>query len=100
MHNQPHIQEIPSFRPMQVLWTVRPLCSCYRTDFAGVISSYLPQTHLSAVGVEEQVAVAVGEAAFKEGVAGVAHPGDLEAFLRDRMWTPAQQKAREQPSKI
>ncbi len=49
---------------------------------------------------KRQVAAAVGEEAFKESVAGIAHPGDLEAFLRDRMWTPAQQKAREQPSKI
>lgn len=49
---------------------------------------------------KRQVAAAVGQEAFKEGVAGIAQPGDLEAFLRDRMWTPAQQKAREQSSKI
>lgn len=39
------------------------------------------------VGV--QVATAVAEEAFAEGVAGIAKPGDIEAYLADRMWVPS-----------
>ncbi len=43
-----------------------------------------------------QVAVAVAEDAFKEGVAGIEKPADLEGFLRDRMWSPSKQRDLEQ----
>lgn len=43
-----------------------------------------------------KVATAVAEDAFKEGVAGINRPEDLETFLKDRMWSPLKQKAMEQ----
>ena len=36
-----------------------------------------------------QVATAVGEAAFKDGVAQIERPDDLEAYMADRMWCAA-----------
>lgn len=36
--------------------------------------------------------MAVAEEAFSEGIAGIEKPDDLETFLKDRMWTPAQQQ--------
>ena len=38
----------------------------------------------------------MAEEAFKEGVAGIDRPEDLQAFLKARMWTPGQQKVLEQ----
>lgn len=38
----------------------------------------------------------MAEDAFKEGVAGINRPEDLETFLKDRMWSPLKQKAMEQ----
>ena len=35
-----------------------------------------------------QVATAVAEEAFSEGVAGIERPDNLEAFLKSKMWTP------------
>lgn len=36
-----------------------------------------------------QVATAVAEEAFEEGVAQIEKPDDLEAYLADRMWLPS-----------
>lgn len=38
----------------------------------------------------------MAEEAFKEGVAAIDRPDDLQAFLKDRMWDPSQQTALEQ----
>jgi len=50
--------------------------------------------HLRDISLK--VAVAVAEEAFKEGVAAIDRPDDLQAFLKDRMWDPSQQTALEQ----
>lgn len=38
-----------------------------------------------------QVAIAVAEEAFAEGIAGIERPDNIEKYLEDRMWVPASQ---------
>ena len=50
----------------------------FRSDFR----DYYPMPHA-------QVATAVGEAAFKDGMAQIEKPENLENYMADRMWCGA-----------
>ena len=43
----------------------------------------------SSLGLRDQVATAVAQMAFEQGVAGIAKPeGRLEDYIRSKMWAP------------
>ncbi|MBV5308694.1 NAD-dependent malic enzyme [Chromatium okenii] len=64
----------------------RTLAGLVGEDSLAVGRLYPDLTLIREISV--QIAVAVGELAFAEGLAGIERPADLEAFIRARMFIP------------
>jgi malate dehydrogenase (oxaloacetate-decarboxylating)(NADP+) len=71
------------------LAAARALANAVRSETLGVGSLYPPLKEIREVSVE--IACAVAEVAFQEGLAAASRPDNIEELIRSRVWEPTYQ---------